>query len=148
MIQEDYPTFSKALLEVLDNHKQLWNDARSSAELDKFKQAGQQSPSTPPRGQKRPRSEDSGAKLSPKAKKNRQRRLRNKALLKKAKSATSDTILEARIQGELQARSGRKSSCRGVEGDYFVQVQWSPQMPFLQLLLGMPIRCSSVRGMR
>lgn len=35
-----YPTFSSALLEVLNNHKQIWNDARSSAELDKFKQAG------------------------------------------------------------------------------------------------------------
>ena len=37
-----FPTFSSALVEVLTNHKQLWNDARSSAELEKFKQAGQQ----------------------------------------------------------------------------------------------------------
>ena len=29
-----FTSFSAALLEVLDNHKQLWNDARSSAELD------------------------------------------------------------------------------------------------------------------
>lgn len=36
-----FPTFSSALVEVLTNHKQLWNDARSSAELEKFKQAGQ-----------------------------------------------------------------------------------------------------------
>lgn len=32
--RKTYPTFSSALLEVLVNHKQLWNDARSSAELD------------------------------------------------------------------------------------------------------------------
>lgn len=35
-----YPSFSGALIEVLTHHKQLWNDARSSAELEKFKQAG------------------------------------------------------------------------------------------------------------
>eukprot|EP00913_Durusdinium_trenchii_P016762 g15755.t2 len=50
--KQTYQTFSDALLEVLKNHKQLWNDARSSAELDKFKQAGHSSslPTTPPRG--------------------------------------------------------------------------------------------------
>ncbi|CAE7635401.1 TGFBRAP1, partial [Symbiodinium necroappetens] len=35
---KDFPTFSSALKEVLQNHKQLENDARSTAELDKFKQ--------------------------------------------------------------------------------------------------------------
>ena len=30
--RKTYPTFSSALLEVLVNHKQLWNDARSSSE--------------------------------------------------------------------------------------------------------------------
>ena len=38
--RKSYPTFSSALLEVLINHKQLWNDARSSAELDKFTKKG------------------------------------------------------------------------------------------------------------
>ena len=38
--RKEFSTFSKALVEVLTNHKQIWNDARSSAELDKFKQAG------------------------------------------------------------------------------------------------------------
>ena len=36
--RKELPTFLAALLEVLKNHKQLWNDARSSAEIDKFKQ--------------------------------------------------------------------------------------------------------------
>ncbi|CAE7390539.1 unnamed protein product [Symbiodinium necroappetens] len=36
--RKDLPTFSSALKEVLKNHKQLWKDARSTAELDKFKQ--------------------------------------------------------------------------------------------------------------
>ena len=31
--RKSFPTFSSALVEVLTNHKQLWNDARSSAEL-------------------------------------------------------------------------------------------------------------------
>ena len=46
--RKSFPTFSAALVEVLTNHKQLWNDARSSAELDKFKQAAT-APSTPTR---------------------------------------------------------------------------------------------------
>ena len=56
--RKSFPTFSSALLEVLTNHKQLWNDARSSAELDKFKQAGQQHPETPVRAPKRQLSDD------------------------------------------------------------------------------------------
>ena len=54
--RKTFSTFSKALTEVLSNHKQLWNDARSSAELDKFKQAGHQEPATPVRAPKRSRS--------------------------------------------------------------------------------------------
>ncbi|CAE7540860.1 unnamed protein product, partial [Symbiodinium pilosum] len=42
-----FPTFSDALLEVLKNHKQLWNDARSSAEVEKFQQARASAPQTP-----------------------------------------------------------------------------------------------------
>ena len=47
--RKTFGSFSAALVEVLTNHKQLWNDARSSAELEKFKQAGHQAPTTPPR---------------------------------------------------------------------------------------------------
>ena len=88
-----FPTFSAALKEVLTNHKQLWNDARSSAELDKFKQASATAaPSTP---KKRPRSSGSRsrspAKTTPKARKNKARRERQKALLKAAKGGTGST---------------------------------------------------------
>ena len=85
--RKSYTTFSKALLEVLNNHKQLWNDARSSAELDKFKQAGLSSaPTTPPRsGLKRERSL-SPPKRSSRAKKNKARRERNKEILKTARA--------------------------------------------------------------
>ena len=31
--RETYPTYQLALLEVLDNHKYLWNDARTKAQL-------------------------------------------------------------------------------------------------------------------
>ena len=90
--RKSFPTFSSALLEVLQNHKQLWNDARSSAELDKFKQAGQQAPSTPPRGSKRVLEEldDSPSKLSPKTRKNRARRERQKSVLARAKAALAE----------------------------------------------------------
>ena len=90
--RKQFPTFSTALVEVLTNHKQLWNDARSSAELDKFKQAGQQAPETPVRGTKRSISDEESTtkKPSARAKKNKARRERQKALLQKAKSTTSD----------------------------------------------------------
>ena len=90
--RKTFPTFSAALLEVLTHHKQLWNDARSSAELDKFKQASQQDPVTPVRAPKRSLSEEDSpaVKTSPKAKKNKARRERHKALLAKAKQHHSD----------------------------------------------------------
>ena len=88
--RKEFSTFSKALLEVLVNHKQIWNDARSSAELDKFKQAGHQDPETPNRSTKRARSpserDHSPLKASPKQKKNKARRVRQKAVLAKAKA--------------------------------------------------------------
>ena len=49
--RKDFPTFSAALKEVLKNHRQLWNDARSTAELDKSKQVEHD-----PAATKRPRS--------------------------------------------------------------------------------------------
>ena len=85
-----FPTFSSALVEVLTNHKQLWNDARSSAELDKFKQAGYQAePATPVRGVKRsPPDDDSPLVASPSKKnRNQKRRERQKPLLAQAKQA-------------------------------------------------------------
>ena len=72
---------------VLDNHKQLWNDARSSAELDKFKHATQViEPSTPVARKRARSSSQSPAKTSPKAKKNKSRRARQKSQLQKAKA--------------------------------------------------------------
>ena len=50
--RKEFPSFSLALQEVLTHHKQLWNDARSTAELEKFRQADHEA-STPT---KRPRS--------------------------------------------------------------------------------------------
>ena len=89
--RKQYPTFSSALKEVLLNHKQLWNDARSSAELDKFKQAGQQAPSTPTRQPaKRSRSEESTQKVSAKTKKNQKRRQRAREVVLKAKATLAD----------------------------------------------------------
>ena len=87
--RKEFSTFSKALNEVLVNHKQIWNDARSSAELDKFKQASHQDPETPARQPKRARSpsdDRSPVKPSPKSKKNKARRERQKAVLAKAKA--------------------------------------------------------------
>ena len=112
--RKSFPTFSSALLEVLTNHKQLWNDARLSAELDKFKQAGQQAPVTPPRGsRKRSRSKSgSSPRLSPKAKKNKARRERQKNLLAQAKKAIADprrTPRRSQRTSECQPKNGRRS---------------------------------------
>ena len=119
--RKTYSTFSKALLEVLANHKQLWNDARSSAELEKFKQAGLSAPTTPPKGTKRERS-TTPPKRSAKARKNRARRERTKELLKSLKQPTdrapkkdpasgSQVKKDARIpSSEWQAISGFKYS--------------------------------------
>ena len=87
--RKTYGTFSSALVAVLDDHKHLWNDARSSAELDKFRQAQQQAPETPPRNPKRSHSEESVPKKSPKALKNKKRRDRHKALVAKARQGAS-----------------------------------------------------------
>ena len=90
--RKKYPTFSSALLEVLDHHKQLWNDARSSAELDKFKQASHNEPETPQRAPKRARSEDSGPKTPSKtAERNRAKRARQKTMLASAKAVLKDS---------------------------------------------------------
>ena len=87
--RKEFPTFSSALLEVLKNHKQLWNDARSSAEIDKFKQA--ELDSTPSK-KRRADSPPTPTKTEARAKRNRAKRERQKALLKKAKEALEHKV--------------------------------------------------------
>ena len=86
--RKKFTTFSAALVEVLDNHKQLWNDARSSAELDKHKQASALTPA-PVTPKKRARSVSPVPKSTAKARKNKARRECQKAQLQKAKALTS-----------------------------------------------------------
>ena len=103
-----YPTFSSALLEVLTHHKQLWNDARSSAELDKFKQAGQLTdPVTPIRGVKRtvPEDDSPGAPSPDKKSRNQKRRARQKALLEKAKQSVE--VKKTAVRPDKTARDAR-----------------------------------------
>ena len=103
--KQKYTTFSSALLEVLQHHKQLWNDARSGAELDKFKQAHQSSsPMTPPKSRKRSRSR-SGTPPKPtaKARKNKQRRQRLKEQLRSLKTSSGET----KSKPELKAKPAR-----------------------------------------
>ena len=104
-----FPTFSVALVEVLNNHKQLWNDARSSAELDKFKQAGQQAePSTPIRSAKRSLEEDSPLAGNPdKKSRNQKRRARQKEILRQAKQTVESKKTAARGGGDKVARDAR-----------------------------------------
>lgn len=92
--RKTFTTFSSALLEALTNHKQLWNDARSSAELDKFKQASQQAPETPPKRAKRDRSVTPN-RPSPKAKKNKARREWQKKLVAAARDHLGSKKTEA-----------------------------------------------------
>ena len=110
--RKDFSTFSKALVEVLTNHKQIWNDARSSAELDKFKQAGHQDPATPVRSAKRSRSlsdnEESPTKPSPKKNRNKARTERQKALLAKAKAALSSSPAKKPTRGGRIREKERK----------------------------------------
>ena len=86
-----FPTFSDALLEVLKNHKQLWNDARSSAEVEKFQQAQASAPQTPA---KRGRSPEASTPPPPnrppgsRARKNKLRRERQKEMVKKYKEGS------------------------------------------------------------
>ena len=86
-----FPTFSDALLEVLKNHKQLWNDARSTAEVEKFQQAQASAPQTP---SKRGRSPDASTPPPPnrplgsRARKSKLRRERQKEMVKKYKEGS------------------------------------------------------------
>ena len=108
--KQTYQTFSDALLEVLKNHKQLWNDARSSAELDKFKQAGHSSslPTTPPRGQgaKRSRSSTPPAPTA-KARKNKARRERANEQLKALKASQGGSASSRKEKTATGAKPSR-----------------------------------------
>eukprot|EP00913_Durusdinium_trenchii_P014543 g13643.t1 len=100
--KQKYTTFSSALLEVLQHHKQLWNDARSGAELDKFKQAHHSSsPATPPKSRKRSRSR-SGTPPKPtaKARKNKQRRQRLKEQLRSLKTSSGEPMAKAELKAK------------------------------------------------
>eukprot|EP00435_Cladocopium_sp_Y103_P034728 s2383_g9.t1 len=105
--RKKFGTFSAALLEVLTNHKQLWNDARSSAELDKFKQASSApAPVTPSRKRSRSPSR-SATKISPKAKKNKARRARQKAQLQRARELTASTPTKLKETTKKPSRDDR-----------------------------------------
>ena len=85
-----FPTFSDALLEVLKNHKQLWNDARSSAEVEKFQQAEASAPQTPSKRGRSPEASTPPPNRPPgsRARKNKLRRERQKEMVKKYKEGS------------------------------------------------------------
>ena len=76
--RETYGSFQEALLEVINNHKYLWNDARTKAVLAKVERKDHD----PVREPDQVQMSDSPAK-SPN--KNKKKRARNKELLKEAK---------------------------------------------------------------
>ena len=76
--RETYGSFQEALLEVINNHKYLWNDARTKAVLAKVERKEHD----PVREPDQVQLSDSPAK-SPN--KNKKKRARNKELLKEAK---------------------------------------------------------------
>ena len=116
--RKEFPSFSLALQEVLTHHKQLWNDARSTAELEKFRQADHEA-STPT---KRPRSRSPPSVPTPpksetRSRKNKARRERNKALLvtrrKRSRSQRavprSSSPRRSNVINACRRRSGRRS---------------------------------------
>ena len=132
--RKSFSTFSKALLEVLDNHKQLWNDARSSAELDKFKQAGQaQEPSTPVRKRARSRSP---ATPTAKATKNKARRARQKETLQKARDLIKNQ--GSKSSGEPSKKPARDERVPAKEWQTITSFKYSgpKRCPFFNCSLG------------
>lgn len=131
--RKNFPNFSGTLVEVLAHHKQLWNDARSSAELEKFKQAGhQEAPSTPPRrSTKRTRSE-SPLKVAPstKAKKNKARRERQKKLLQSARE-----LFDTKKK-EPTKKDARVPPAEWAKLDAF-KYKGAKTVPMVQLLVGL-----------
>ena len=85
--RSSFKTYSEALLEVLNNHKYLWNDARCQVTL-KPRQSGQDSDEKEAgKGTKRKTEEFETPKKSKKAEARAKARARNKALVKEAKAA-------------------------------------------------------------
>ena len=103
--RKKFTNYSAALKEVLAFHKQLWNDARSSAELDKFKQLqSTSSPRTPPTKRQRSQSPVTPPKGA-KARKNKARREKLKALAKQAKqgspaASSAKPVRDARVPAD------------------------------------------------
>ena len=95
-----YPTFEEALKEVLNNHKYLWNDARTKAVLSKFDQ------------KKKEDIEDHQDRVEvdtpekPSPSKRKRQRLRNKELLREAKEAR----LVKKDQFDKRPKAGPKES--------------------------------------
>ena len=77
--RETYGSFQAALLEVIENHKYLWNDARTKASLAKLDRKEPVQAPEPDQVQEEAPNKPSTPN------KNRKRRARNKELLKEAK---------------------------------------------------------------
>ena len=142
--RKDFPTFSAALKEVLKNHRQLWNDARSTAELDKSKQV-EHDPAATKRDLDRHHRHRLRRQLRKLArKKNRARREKQKALLKQAHELAKDkdkgksgkpsggpsSRLEQIVTAASRRRSGRRSC---------LHVHRSSAVPLVQLLTRLPL---------
>ena len=118
--RKDFPTFSSALKEVLKNHKQLWKDARSTAELDKFKQVEHDPTST-----KRARSTSPPPPPTPtseaRAKKNRARR---------EISETSSRARQGQGQGQVGEAVRRGKAPRADRDPRIPEKEWKKIMSF------------------
>jgi len=133
--RKQFSTFSKALLEVRTNHKQLWNDARSSAELDKFKQAAHTAePITP---KKRSRSSSADApRATPKSKKNKARRERQKAQLKKAKEVLNNSPVKGSKPGAARTTKDERVPSKEWASITAFKYSGARRCPFFNCSLG------------
>ena len=90
-----YPTFEDAMLEVLNNHKYIWNDARTKAALSRVEKKKDEVPEESDRVLETP------PKSSPN--KRRKRRARDKELMREAKIAR-----RAKTEATPKAKAGAK----------------------------------------
>ena len=90
-----YPTFEDAMLEVLSNHKYIWNDARTKAALSRVEKKKDEVPEESDRVLETP------PKSSPN--KRRKRRARDKELMREAKIAR-----RAKTEATPKAKAGAK----------------------------------------
>ena len=79
-----YGTFEDAITEVLNNHKYLWNDARTKAVLSKVDRRREEASET---GDSQDKVVEAVPKSSPNKERKKRQRLRNKALLREAKDS-------------------------------------------------------------